>query len=103
MEPININTSNLNTIYECLKYRKKKHVRPVIYKQTSRRFKSKHGIDLHNAPMVFVKHGTIWLLYYSTYISKKHVYEEAKYLPIVATSNKTFGILHNEIITPWDK
>ena len=79
-----------------------KNQSPILYKKTANSFKKEFGIDLQNAPLIFVKHNTIWKLVHFTYDFKGRTYESATYHPIVECKDK-FKSLSANIKTMWDK
>lgn len=98
---INISKSSINTIGQLLSFEGKTNENEILYKKTANAFKRRYGIELENAPIVFVKHNTIWKLSHFTYKSMGRTYESAEYLPIVGCKDK-FQRLSADIKTEWD-
>jgi len=90
-------------ILNLLKLENKTNETEVVYKKTAKEFKKEFGIELENAPIIFVKHRNIWKLYHTTYVSRGRTYETATYHPIVSCNDHFKRLENNEIKTVWDK
>lgn len=95
------NYSNIAQIAQLLILKGLKNQTPIVYKKTATSFKREYGIDLKNAPLIFVKHNTIWKLIHHNFEHRGRIVESAKYLPIVGCKDK-FKSLSAEIKTVWD-
>ena len=80
--------SQINIIWQLLKLEGKTNEKPVLYKKTATAFKKAYGIELENAPLIFVKNGSIWKLSHITYTHNGRTYEAANYLPFVHCGDK---------------
>lgn len=98
---INLSKSATNTIFQLLKFVDKTNSKEVLYNKTSREFKRTYGIELENAPLIFVKHNQMWKLNHHTYKSKGRTYESASYVPVVGVKGR-FQMLERDIKTPFD-
>lgn len=99
---INIQASRINILSQLLKFEGQTNQQPILYKKTAISFRKRFGIDLKDAPIIFVKHGCMWKLSHITYKSQGRTYESADYLPIVGCADK-FQRLSSDIKTIWDK
>lgn len=100
---INIKKSKTGIIKDLLNFEGKTNKTKILYKKTAKEFKREFGIELENAPIIFVKHRSIWKLSIITYISRGRTYETATYNPIVSCADKFKRLESAEIKTVWDK
>ena len=89
---INIKSSRANIISQLLKFEGQRFSKEVWFKKTNSNFKKAYGIELKDAPVIFVADKMIWKL---SFIQSRHSsnlggqrYEKAEYLPIVSCSDK---------------
>lgn len=85
---INICKSRINVISQLLKFEGELNQQPILYKKTAKAFKSKFGIELQNAPVIFTAEGIIWKLSHMTYVHNGRKFETAEYLPIIGCGEK---------------
>lgn len=96
--------SKIQTISNLLKLQGITNRQPVIYKKTAQKFKKEYGIELKDAPEIFVKNGVIWQLAHINHKYRGRIRESAKYNPIIGGLRGKFQRLErNDIKTSWDK
>jgi CRISPR/Cas system CMR-associated protein Cmr5 small subunit len=70
----------------------------LIFKKTEKSFKKRYGIELQNAPLVFVQNGFIWKMSFiqSTYSTGRKM-EIVDYLPMIEVKDKFKRLERNDI------
>lgn len=100
---IDIRKSTTGIISDLLKFEGQTNQNEILYKKTAKAFKKEFGIELEDAPIIFVKHRNIWKLSHITYKSNGRTFESATYHPIVNCADKFRRLETNTIKTVWDQ